>query len=72
MNERQGREAGNQIIRATAHILVDVVGDRGYVIRSGGDFFVCVLPGCDEEECRRLMHVIRERSEAWPHETKFP
>lgn len=71
VNERQGREAGNQIIRATAHILVDVVGDRGYVIRSGGDFFVCVLPGCDEEECRRLMHVIRERSEAWPHETKF-
>ena len=42
VNDTHGHEVGDRLMRAVAERLVDVVGDRGRLVRFGGDEFVIV------------------------------
>ena len=43
INDRYGHEAGDEVLRHTAHLIKEVVGERGIAARLGGDEFVLFL-----------------------------
>ena len=54
INDTHGHEAGDAALRSVAHCLVELVGDRGIVARTGGDEFGIVLPGMSEANAQAL------------------
>ncbi|MDQ0193098.1 GGDEF domain-containing protein [Paenibacillus wynnii] len=42
-NDRYGHEAGDEVLRHTAHLIKEVVGQKGVAARLGGDEFVLFL-----------------------------
>ncbi len=59
INDRSGHIAGDKIIRETAEIIKEIVGENGYSIRMGGDEFVIIFD-TDSETAGRLNHKILE------------
>ncbi|MEO6988121.1 MAG: bifunctional diguanylate cyclase/phosphodiesterase [Aquihabitans sp.] len=45
VNDTHGHEIGDRLMRAVARRLVEVVGDRGRLVRFGGDEFVIIATG---------------------------
>ena len=64
VNRIHGYEMGNAVLAEAARILVEAVGDKGCVIRTGGDSFVCVLPGHGGDALADVLGPIRERLSA--------
>jgi diguanylate cyclase (GGDEF)-like protein len=50
INDTHGHDAGDAALCSVAHCLLDLVGDRGIVARTGGDEFGVVLPGMSEAD----------------------
>ncbi|MGE4372117.1 MAG: putative bifunctional diguanylate cyclase/phosphodiesterase [Xanthobacter sp.] len=45
VNDGQGHDAGDAVLRETSHRIASLVGDRGLVARLGGDEFIVMLVG---------------------------
>ena len=58
-NERQGREAGDAMLRALAQLLRESLRDEDIVFRFGGDEFVCVVPETTAREARRTLDEVQ-------------
>ncbi len=55
VNDNEGHQVGDDVLRAAAARLRAVVGDAGSLARFGGDEFVIVLPGVGSREDARLV-----------------
>ncbi|MGP6134170.1 diguanylate cyclase [Enterobacter chuandaensis] len=50
INDRFGHEAGDQVIKSVASIVQRVAHDSGLAFRYGGEEFLVLLPGADDQE----------------------
>ncbi|EKE45101.1 diguanylate cyclase [Oceaniovalibus guishaninsula JLT2003] len=60
VNDRHGHAAGDEVLKAVAHVLTDVTRDRDLVARTGGDEFVILFrnlvdPAIIDRIARRLI-----------------
>lgn len=60
INDEFGHEAGDAVLIAFARRLEAVVGSAGRVARWGGEEFLVLLPGADEQAARTLSERIRQ------------
>ncbi|HEX5272572.1 MAG TPA: diguanylate cyclase, partial [Gemmataceae bacterium] len=58
-NEREGREAGDAMLRGLTQLLRDSLRDEDIVFRFGGDEFVCVVPETDARQARRTLDEVQ-------------
>jgi diguanylate cyclase (GGDEF)-like protein len=58
-NDTWGHECGDEMLRAVATVLVNIVGRRGAVARLGGDEFLVVLPGMAEGGAMEIAERLR-------------
>jgi GGDEF domain-containing protein len=56
INDTQGHLAGDRVIQDFAATLVRVCRSRDYIVRTGGDEFLVIVPGCTEESIEGLEH----------------
>ncbi len=54
INDRYGHAVGDAVLKHMASILQDRARREDVVCRFGGDEFVLLLPGCSEEDARRV------------------
>ncbi len=54
INDSHGHKTGDQVLKQTAEILLDVVRDTDIVARYGGDEFLILLPGMGNEGALRV------------------
>ena len=59
INDNQGRDIGDQVIRVVFHHIRDGVGERGTVFRYGGEEAMVLLPGIEKEEAFLLLESLR-------------
>lgn len=60
INDRYGHIQGDKYIASTAKIILDAVGQRGYVGRIGGDEFVIILKYEDIQQIEQTMFKIKQ------------
>ena len=60
INDTQGHEVGDQLIRQAAQIMKNLTGDIA-VFRMGGDEFIIVAKDADEAQAQRLVNDLRAR-----------
>src|SRR3954453_6940687 len=70
VNERHGREAGDQVIALVQRALKGSLPTGSYLARMGGDEFACALPGTTAEEALILLEEIRQHLDARRHEVQ--
>lgn len=63
VNDTQGHEAGDQLIKSATDILVNNA-DRNHVFRMGGDEFLVIQEGTDESGARQLVQEIKMAAQA--------
>jgi len=61
INDRWGHDAGNRVLQTFADVLRAILRREDSAARSGGDEFVCVLPGADREQARAVAERIQQR-----------
>jgi diguanylate cyclase (GGDEF)-like protein len=61
LNDRWGHDAGNRVLQTFADVLRAILRREDSAARSGGDEFVCVLPGADRERARAVAERIQQR-----------
>jgi diguanylate cyclase (GGDEF)-like protein/putative nucleotidyltransferase with HDIG domain len=59
-NDIFGHEAGDELIRKFSEVLLQVCGEKGVIMRVGGDEFVIFLPNTHSEETAGILARIRE------------
>ena len=60
VNDLLGHEAGDQLLKMLARIIVDNVGDEGEVLRWGGDEFLVVMPNAQRRTALRFAARVRK------------
>ena len=60
INDTYGHLAGDKALRHIAGVIESAVGDRGVVIRYGGDEFLIIFQEIEERDFRSLMKKIKE------------
>jgi diguanylate cyclase (GGDEF)-like protein len=66
VNDTHGHAAGDQVIRAVAHALVDSVRPMDLVARLGGEEFAIILPNCASTFGQTVAERVRRRVERMP------
>ncbi|MEH3078302.1 MAG: bifunctional diguanylate cyclase/phosphodiesterase [Quadrisphaera sp.] len=61
INDTLGHDAGDELLKGVARLMLDVVGRRGLLARLGGDEFALVLPGAAGETARAVAEQLREQ-----------
>ncbi|TCM39848.1 diguanylate cyclase (GGDEF)-like protein [Novosphingobium sp. ST904] len=61
LNDRYGHDAGDLTIRSVAGVLDNAVREEGVAFRYGGEEFLLLLPGFDEERALERARLIQER-----------
>ncbi len=49
-NDTFGHAVGDVVLKAFSRLFERVAGDKGYIVRYGGDEFLMILPGCSIED----------------------
>jgi diguanylate cyclase (GGDEF)-like protein len=62
-NDRYGHPAGDEALRAFAHLLTSSTREEDLAARYGGEEFAIYLPGRGEAEAAEVAERIRERTE---------
>ncbi|MFV0448517.1 MAG: diguanylate cyclase domain-containing protein [Vibrio sp.] len=60
INDTYGHHVGDEAIKQIANAMKEVFRDTDYLIRSGGDEFLAVLPGCKNENALSLAARLKE------------
>ncbi len=60
INDTYGHHVGDEAIKQIASAMRQVFRDTDYLIRSGGDEFLAVLPGCKADNAIRLANNLKE------------
>ncbi len=63
INDREGHEEGDKAIWTVAAAIKKLVRADDYVIRWGGDEFLVVLPGMEEEVARKRFYMLQAKIE---------
>jgi diguanylate cyclase (GGDEF)-like protein len=63
INDKEGHEEGDKAIWTVAAAIKKLIRGDDYVIRWGGDEFLVVLPGMDEEVARRRFYMLPSKIE---------
>ncbi len=66
VNDSWGHNAGDQVIKAVAHALIDSVRPMDLVARVGGEEFAIVLPNCASAFGETVAERVRRRVERMP------
>ena len=66
VNDQWGHNAGDQVIKAVAHALVDSVRPMDLVARVGGEEFAIILPNCASAFGETVAERVRRRVERMP------
>ncbi len=61
VNDQMGHNEGDKYLKETAELLRSVILSEGICIRWGGDEFLMIIPGCDDQECEDLVERIRKK-----------
>jgi diguanylate cyclase (GGDEF)-like protein len=61
LNDQFGHDAGDLVIRAVAGVFAGVVRDDDLAFRYGGEEFLMLMPGLDEQQALERAERIRER-----------
>ncbi|KQO51474.1 GGDEF domain-containing protein [Sphingomonas sp. Xoc002] len=61
LNDGQGHAAGDTVLRLLTDLAQREIGERGTLVRIGGDEFLCVLPDCDERVARGIAAGLSDR-----------
>ena len=72
VNDHFGHAAGDKLIRSAAQIMVELIGDRGKVFRTGGDEFAVFMYDVDLSQCERLLQAANQRIASFNCENEFP
>lgn len=65
VNDNFGHSKGDELLAKTAHILNEVVGDHGEVMRIGGDEFIVFCEQCSEDKCKELVGQIKDKEQEY-------
>lgn len=60
INDTYGHHVGDEAIKQIAEAMKEVFRDTDYLIRSGGDEFLVLLPGCKKDNATRLAERLKE------------
>lgn len=72
INDRFGHAAGDEMLRTTAFVLNDCVGEKGFRARMGGDEFIIVLKKVSREALEDLLQkIVTGLHEAGEHHNKM-
>ncbi len=66
VNDSWGHNAGDQVIKAVAHALIDSVRPMDLVARVGGEEFAIILPNCASAFGETVAERVRRRVERMP------
>ena len=61
LNDTLGHLVGDKVINAFCECLRETFRDKGNIYRIGGDEFICLLEGLDEDEVRKLLNEFDQR-----------
>ncbi len=61
VNDTYGHYVGDKVLAYLGKTLMDSVGEKGYVIRFGGEEFLIVLNGADIETAASMINAVREQ-----------
>ncbi|MBO9532386.1 MAG: GGDEF domain-containing protein [Solirubrobacteraceae bacterium] len=64
LNDTVGHAAGDELLKATADVLIRTARPYDVVVRQGGDEFCMLLPNTTTEDARALAELIRARLQA--------
>lgn len=71
VNDHYGHAAGDNLIRSSAQIMAEVVGDRGLLFRTGGDEFSVFLYDTEVEELERMRKDARKKIEQFNARNRY-
>lgn len=60
INDKYGHIQGDKYITSTAKIIIDIIGESGYVGRIGGDEFVIILEYLDIQQVEEIIFKIKQ------------
>jgi len=72
INDRHGHSAGDDAIRGTAEILKNSLRESDIIIRAGGDEFVFILIGGDDQTARELSRRVYSKLEEFNQTKNVP
>ena len=61
INDRHGHLAGDRVLEHVARVLVAGLRESDIAVRWGGEEFLLVLRGCDQNEAERIAETLRQR-----------
>lgn len=62
-NDTYGHQAGDEVLKAVARVLIDSARHSDFAARYGGEEFCMVMPGADEETALEMGETVRKRIE---------
>ena len=68
INDTYGHQSGNDILFGLARLLETEIGDKGTLVRYGGEEFVVILPNYSKQETLKLAEDLRVKIESTPFE----
>jgi len=69
INDTFGHLTGDQVLRAVAELLKELVRDTDTVARFGGEEFAILLPGCNHDDALQVAENLRQKLHTYPFET---
>lgn len=64
INDKYGHHIGDQAIKHIADMMSKVFRKSDFLIRTGGDEFLAILPNCSLEQAEKLVHKLKEQIES--------
>ena len=62
-NDTYGHQAGDEVLKAVARVLIECARNTDFAARYGGEEFCLVMPGADEETAMAKAEEIRKKIE---------